>query len=170
VCLGRTYYRNQPATIRGVEAELTAEPFEGLVINGSLGWSELKAPDIKARTVNRRQGNPFWTGSAGIAYTVEDDRFGGSLTPRVDMTYESSQIVSGTSTRYNYLLPGKALFNARLTYENFEYDFSLALGVVNLFDKFYYINVFDYQGLGYPQTDAQPAAPRQWYLTLTKRF
>src|SRR5690606_27125126 len=73
VCLGRTYYRNQPATIRGVEAELTAEPADGLLINGSLGWSKLKAPDIAARAVNQRQNNPFWTASAGVAYTHEDD-------------------------------------------------------------------------------------------------
>jgi len=170
VCLGRTYFRNQPATIRGVEAELTAEPVDGLLINGSLGWSKLKAPDIAARLVNRRQNNPFWTASAGVAYRYEAGAIAGSLTPRLDMTYESSQIVSGTSTKYNYLMPGKALFNARLTYENDPYDFSVALGVTNLFDKFYYVNVFDYQGLGYPQTDAQPAAPREWYLTLSKRF
>jgi iron complex outermembrane receptor protein len=170
VCLGRTYYRNQPATIRGFESELTAEPIDGLLINGSLGWSKLKAPDIAVRTVNRRQSNPFWTASAGIQYTLEDDSIEGSLTPRIDMTYESSQIVSGTSTKYNYLMPGKALFNARLTYDNHAYDFTVALGVTNLFDKFYYVNVFDYQGLGYPQTDAQPAAPREWSLTVSKRF
>jgi iron complex outermembrane receptor protein len=86
------------------------------------------------------------------------------------MTYESSQIVSGTSTKYNGLLPSKALFNGRITYENDPYDFTVAVGVVNLFNKFYYVNVFDYQGLGYPQTDAQPAAPREWYLTVTKHF
>jgi iron complex outermembrane receptor protein len=170
VCLGRTYYRNQPASIRGFEAELTAEPIDGLLINGSLGWSKLKAPDIEARLVNRRQGNPFWTGSAGVQYTIESDAIGGSLIPRIDMTYESSQVVSGTSTKYNNLMRGKALFNARLTYNNDRYDFGLALGVTNLFNKFYYVNVFDYQGLGYPQTDAQPAMPRTWSLTVSKNF
>jgi iron complex outermembrane receptor protein len=170
VCLGRTYYRNQPASIRGFEAELTANPIDGLLINGSLGWSKLKAPDIAARAVNRRQNNPFWTASAGVQYTYESESFEGSLTPRVDMTYESSQVVSGSSTKYNHLMPAKALFNARLTYDNTAYDFSVALGVTNLFDKFYYVNVFDYQFLGYPQTDAQPAAPREWTLTVSKRF
>jgi iron complex outermembrane receptor protein len=170
VCLGRTYYRNQPASIRGFEAELTANPIDGLLINGSLGWSKLKAPDIAARTVNRRQNNPFWTASAGVQYTYEAESFAGSLTPRIDMTYESSQIVSGSSTKYNSLMPGKALFNGRLTYANTDYDFSVALGVTNLFNKFYYINVFDYQFLGYPQSDAQPAAPREWSLTVSKRF
>ena len=170
VCLGRTYYRNQPATIRGVEAELTAEPIDGLNLNGSLGWSKLEAPDIEARPVNQRQNNPFWTASAGVAYTFVDEVFAGSITPRVDMTYESSQIISGTSTKYNDLMPAKALVNARVTYQNDPYDFSIALGVTNLFDKFYYVNVFDYQGLGYPQTDAQPAQPREWYLTVSKKF
>ena len=169
-CLGRTYFRNQPATIRGVEAEYTINPLENLVINGSVGWSKFTAPDIEERTVNRRQSNPFWTASAGIQYKLAAPQIGGSVTPRLDWTYESSQIVSGTSTKYNYLMPGKSLFNARLTYDNENHDFSIAAGVVNVFNKFYYINVFDYQPLGYPQTDAQPAMPRTWSLTLTKRF
>jgi iron complex outermembrane receptor protein len=46
----------------------------------------------------------------------------------------------------------------------------VAFGVTNLFDKFYYVNVFDYQGLGYPQTDAQPGRPREWSITLRKNF
>ncbi|MBO9604188.1 MAG: TonB-dependent receptor [Novosphingobium sp.] len=170
VCLGRTYFRNQPATIRGVEAEYEINPIDNLEINGSVGWSKFWAPDIAARTVNRRQSNPFWTASAGIQYHIQADALGGSFTPRLDMTYESSQIVSGTSTKYNDLMPGKMLFNGRLTYENDKYDFSIAVGVVNLFNKFYYINVFDYQPLGYPQTDAQPAPPREWSLTLSKHF
>jgi iron complex outermembrane receptor protein len=170
VCLGRSYFRNQPATVRGVEMEYTINPIDNLEINGAVGWSKFKSPDIEDRTVNRRQSNPFWTASAGIQYRMESDYLGGSVTPRLDWTYESSQVVSGSSTKYNYLMPGKSLFNGRLTYENYQYDFSLALGVVNLFNKFYYRNVFDYQGLGYPQTDAQPAPPREWYLTLKKRF
>ena len=153
-------------------AELKYEinPIDNLEINGSVGWSKFWAPDIAARTVNRRQSNPFWTASAGIQYHIQADALGGSFTPRLDMTYESSQIVSGTSTKYNDLMPGKMLFNGRLTYENDKYDFSIAVGVVNLFNKFYYINVFDYQPLGYPQTDAQPAPPREWSLTLSKHF
>ncbi|WP_404712208.1 TonB-dependent receptor [Sphingomonas sp. MMS24-J13] len=170
VCLGRTYFRNQPAKIRGGEAEYTLNPIENLLINGSVGWSKFTAPDIAARTVNRRQSNPFWTASSGIQYKIPLDRIGGSITPRVDWTYEGSQIVSGTSTKYNGLLPAKSLFNGRITYDNTDHNFSIAVGVINMFNKFYYINVFDYQPLGYPQTDAQPAAPRQWSLTVSKKF
>jgi iron complex outermembrane receptor protein len=170
VCLGRTYFRNQPAKVRGFEAEYTINPIQNLIINGSVGWSKFTSPDISARTVNRRQSNPFWTANGGVQYMIPAEFLGGTITPRLDWTYESSQIVSGTSTKYNYLLPGKSLFNGRVTYDNKDHDFTLAVGVVNLFNKFYYINVFDYQPLGYPQTDAQPAAPRTWSVTLSKRF
>lgn len=79
-------------------------------------------------------------------------------------------MISGTSTKYNYLLPARSLFNGRVTYDNTDHDFTLAAGVTNLFNKFYYVNVFDYQPIGFPQTDAQPAHPREWYVTLKKRF
>jgi len=170
VCLGRNYYRNQPATIKGAELEYTITPLHALVINGSVGWSKFWSPDIAARTVNRRQGNPFWTANAGVQYEVASDAIGGSLTPRLDWTYESNQVISGTSTKYNNLMPARSVFNARLSYDNTVRDYTVAAGVTNLFDKFYYVNAFDYQPLGYPQTDAQPARPREWYLTLKKRF
>jgi iron complex outermembrane receptor protein len=170
VCLGRTYFRNQPATVRGIEAEYTVSLIENLLVSGSVGWSKFWAPDIAARTVNRRQGNPFWTASSGVQYKIPAEVFGGSLTPRIDWTYESSQIVSGTSTKYNSLMSTRNLFNTRVTYDNAKHDFSVALGVTNLLNHMYYRNVFDYQGLGYPQTDAQPAPQREWFLSLQKQF
>jgi iron complex outermembrane recepter protein len=170
VCLGRTYFRNQPATVRGIEAEYTVSLIENLLVSGSVGWSKFWSPDIAARTVNRRQGNPFWTASSGVQYRIPREVFGGSITPRLDWTYESSQVVSGTSMKYNGLMSTRNLFNTRVTYDNGGHDFSVALGVTNLLNHMYYRNVFDYQGLGYPQTDAQPAPRREWFLTLQKQF
>jgi iron complex outermembrane receptor protein len=170
VCIGRTYYVNVPASVRGVELEYTATPIDSLLINGSVGWSKFWSPDIAARTVNRRQGNPFWTANMGVQYAFATPGLGGNITPRLDWTFESSQIVSGTSTKYNHLMPARSLFNARITYDNIDRDFTIALGATNLFNKFYWVNVFDYQGLGYPQTDAQPGRPREWYLSFKKRF
>ena len=170
VCIGRTYYINKPATVRGFELEYTINPTDGLIVNGSVGWSKFKSPDISARLVNKRQFNPFWTANAGIQYEIPAEAIGGSITPRFDWTYESSQVTSGTSTKFNYLTPARSLFNGRITYANTDHDFTLAAGITNLFDKFYYRNVFDYQGIGFPQADAQPAPPREWSLTLSKRF
>jgi iron complex outermembrane receptor protein len=170
VCIGRTYYRNLPADVRGAELEYTISPTSALLINGSVGWSKFWSPDIAQRTVNRRQTNPFWTANTGIQYTFRGEALGGPITPRFDWTYESSQIVSGTSTKYNYLLPARSVFNGRVSYDNTARDFTLSAGVTNLFNQFYWVNVFDYQGLGYPQTDAQPGRPREWYFTVKKRF
>ncbi len=60
--------------------------------------------------------------------------------------------------------------NTRITYNNKDHDFSVAVGVTNLFDKFYYWNFFDYQAFGRANTEAQPAIERQWYLTVGKKF
>jgi iron complex outermembrane receptor protein len=170
VCLTRTYYVNVPATIRGAEFEYTLNPIDNLTINGSVGWSKFTSPDIAARAVNRRQGTPFWTANAGIAYEIPVTALQGSITPRVDWAYQSSEVISGTSTKYNALNGARSIVNARVTYENEEYDFTVAAGVTNLFDKFYYLNWFDYQAFGRPNTQAQPGAPQQWYLTVSKRF
>ena len=170
VCIGRTYYRNLPASARGAELEYTITPTRALMINGSVGWSKFWSPDIAARTVNKRQSNPFWTANTGVQYEFAAAAIDGTITPRLDWTYESSQIVSGTSTKYNSLLPAHSLVNGRVSYDNTDHGFTLSGGVTNLLNKFYYVNVFDYQGLGYPQTDAQPGRPREWYVTIKKRF
>ena len=170
VCIGRTYYVNEPATVRGVELEYTINPFGNLVINGSTGYSKFWAPDIAARKVNRRQGNPFWTANTGVQYEFHVTPIGGSITPRIDWTYEDSQIVSPVSTAYNGLLPAHSQFNGRITFESDRNGYTVALGATNLFNHFYWINVFDYQTLGYPETMAQPAAPREWYLSVSKKF
>ena len=174
VCTGRSWFINQPAKIKGFESELTVEPIDGLMINSSVGWSEFTAPDISTRAVNKRQQNPFWTLSGGVQYRIESDVLGGSITPRLDMTWESRQTSgSATTVTYNYLLKAKALFNARLTYVNTEHHFEVAAGIVNLLDKRYWVNIFDYSGGGtgtLPQTNGQPGMPRTWSLTVSKHF
>ena len=170
VCIGRTYYINEPGSVRGFELEYTINPVQNLLINGSVGWSKFWAPDIAREAVNNRQTNPFWTAAAGIQYSFPFEPLHGAVTPRLDWIYEDSQIVSGTSTAYNGLLPAHSQFNARITYDNDDKGFSVAVGATNLFNHFYWINVFDYQTLGYPETMAQPAPPREWYLTVAKSF
>jgi iron complex outermembrane receptor protein len=170
VCIGRTYYVNQPATVRGAELEYELNPVGSLLVNGSVGWSRFWSPSIAAQKVNRRQMNPFWTANAGVQYEIPASLLHGSITPRLDWVYEDSQIISTVSTTYNYLLPAHSQFNTRITYHSDTKGFEVALGATNLFNHFYWVNVFDYQTLGYPETMAQPAAPREWYLTVSKKF
>jgi iron complex outermembrane receptor protein len=171
VCLSRAYPIAAPGgNSRGFELEYTATPIHGLLINGSVGWSKFMSPTIKASTVHKRQPNPFWTANAGVQYAFETPVLAGSITPRLDWSYQSSEITNANGTKYDALTGARSVFNTRITYDNNDRDFSAAFGVTNLFDKFYYLNFFDYQLFGWPQTEAQPAQPRQWYLTLSKKF
>jgi iron complex outermembrane receptor protein len=51
-----------------------------------------------------------------------------------------------------------------------EYDFDVALGVTNMFDKQYYRQKTIFTVIGAPVNIGQPAPPREWYLTVKKRF
>jgi iron complex outermembrane receptor protein len=169
-CIGRTYYQNTPAEVWGFESELTAEPITGLLINGALGYNKVTSPDLYRRAANRRQSNPRWQASAGIQYEIEGAPLGGSITPRLDWSYQSSS-TSPSVVQERWNQAAFSLFNARLTYRLKDEGFSIAVGATNLFDKLYYLNYFVYQdNAGDGQVQAQPGAPRQWYLTLSKAF
>jgi len=167
-CIIRNYYKNTPANIWGFEAEASAEPIDGLVLNGALGYHKFSSPDVDNRSVNPRQPEPFWTANAGIQYTIEDAPLDGTITPRVDWSYQGSRIQSTRTTEWNQ--PAYSLVNARLTYALPDNGFSVALGVTNLFDKVYYHNFFILQDFGQSNVQGQPGAPREWYLQLSKDF
>jgi len=169
-CLGRTYYQNTPAEVWGLESEVTAEPIDGLLINGAIGYNKLTSPDLARRVANRRQSNPRWQASAGIQYAIEGAPLGGTITPRLDWSYQSSS-TSNSVVQERWNQPAFSLFNARITYSLQDEGLSVAAGATNLFDKLYYLNYFVYQdAAGDGQVQAQPGAPRQWYLTLSKTF
>jgi iron complex outermembrane receptor protein len=49
-------------------------------------------------------------------------------------------------------------------------SWSAALEVTNLFDKYYYLTLFDNVESGGNQVDGQPGHPREWAITLKKKF
>ncbi|MCW2370276.1 MULTISPECIES: TonB-dependent receptor [unclassified Sphingobium] len=170
-CIGRTFYQNTPGKVKGFELELDFRPVEGLAVGGSIGYHKFSSADLDARPAgqNRRPvAIPELKANAGIQYEVDAPALQGTVTPRVDWFYTGSQVYSPDRVEYNQ--DGYSLVNARLTYANKEYDFSIAAGVTNVFKQFYWRNYFIYQAIGYPQINGQPGAPREWYLTLNKRF
>lgn len=59
--------------------------------------------------------------------------------------------------------------NLGITYETADKDWSLALGVTNLFDKFYYVGTNEnVAGFGVNQGILAP--PREWSLTVKRTF
>jgi len=149
--------------VRGLELEVTAEPIDRLVINGSAGYTD------RGSTTGRPIGFPDWTASGGIQYMVEVPAIDGSITPRLDWFYNSA---IAYSTDYTHIDdPARSTFNARITYKNDDLQMDVALGVTNLTDKEYYRQKTVFiQGLGAPANIGQPAPPREWYLSVAKRF
>jgi iron complex outermembrane receptor protein len=169
-CVPRTYYTNTPGEVKGVEAEFEARPFDGLSLNGAVGYARFDSPDLRAagRANDRLVGIPETNANAGIQYELNVPFLGGSVTPRLDWFYTGS--IAFSTTRNDLTQGGYSVFNGRITYLNEEHEFSVALSTTNLFDKSYYYNYFDYQALGFPNTNAQPSRPREWALTLGKKF
>ena len=173
-CIGRTFFINLPGETKGFELELEAHPVDRLSINASLGYAKFTSPELNApgRITNRLTaigiGIPEWTASGGIEYEIDVPQLGGTITPRVDVFYTGS--VPFDARDPFFFQDPYATVNTRITYELEEMDLTAALGATNLTDNFHYNNVFNYNSIGFASTQAQPAAPREWYLSVAKRF
>ncbi|MEH3107851.1 MAG: TonB-dependent receptor [Sphingomonas fennica] len=169
-CIPRTYFVNTPGKVKGFEVEIDARPLDGLSINGSLGYARFTSQDLSAptRANDRLAGLPEINANAGIQYVQEAAPLAGTITPRLDWIYTGSIFPSPNRNTFNQ--SAYSVFNARLTYYNSAHDLTVALGATNLFGKHFYQNYFIYQDVGFPNVNAQPAAPRQWFLELGKRF
>jgi len=149
--------------VRGLELEATLEPIDGLNFNYSFGYTD------RGATTGRPIGFPDFTMSGGVQYFIDVPVLDGSITPRLDWFWISEV---AWSTDYDHFDdPARSTFNARVTYQNDEHEYEVALGITNLLDKEYYLNKTIFiQGLGAPANIGQPSAPREWYVSLSKRF
>jgi len=166
----RTYYVNTPGKVKGFELEAEARPIDGLSINGAVGYAHFTSPDLRiaSRANDRLAGIPEINATAGIQYTLPVTSLGGTLSPRLDWFYTGS--IAESSARNDYNQPAYSTFNARLTYANDEHKFTVSVGATNLFSKLYYRNFFVYQDIGFPNVNAQPGPPREWFVEIGKRF
>ena len=173
------------AHIQGLEAELFARPVDGLQIDGSVSWIDFEYqcvfpavvgvagpnecssdPAVVGLLGDRPPALPEWKWSFGIQYDIPFA--GGTLTPRYDMNYFGE--TSGGVTSGGFPLPSYHIGNARLTWRDADDEWQLALEVTNLFDEYYFLTTFDLRGAGAGFVKAQPGRPREWALTLTRRF
>jgi len=167
------------AHIKGFEAELSVRPVQGLSIDGALSYV-----DFAYQSINPAAGGatnptgpqlddyppytPKWKWSIGAQYEILLGNVG-SLTPRVDAAYQST-IYAGSSNTPFEVLPNYTLVNARLTWANADKDLEISGEVTNIFDKYYYLTAFDLTGAGSGIASKQPGRPREWAVTVKKKF
>lgn len=159
---------------KGVEAEFTLRPTEGFSIDGSVSYLDFKYtkldPSVSGTSLDDPlAGAPKWKWALGAQYEIDAGSFG-SITPRIDATYQGDIY---TGFKYNGVaqnIDAYTIVNARLTWQNPDRDLSVSLEVTNLTDEYYYVTLFDLRGAGAGLDKAQPGRPREWAVSVKKSF
>lgn len=167
------------ARIRGIEVE-GALRFNGLRFTLAANYLDAKIKTARApgngldvppsalpQAGTRLAFAPEYRVNAGLEYEASLGGLG-TLTPRVDVAYQSSVKYDSTGSDLS-TEPGYTMVDGRLTWA-YRDDLSLALGITNIFDKYYNTFIFNtfVQNLGSLVTS--PSRPREWSLTVRKSF
>ena len=162
-----------PGKVRGFEIEATATPVENLTINYTAGYNDFSSSIKDVTSPGYRNPHsliqPKWNMSAGIQYDLHLANMG-TLTPRLDWFYTSHNTNSAPAAEPDpaiNVIPAYNLFNARLTYNSKDRDWSVSVAVTNLFDKFYW---YSFAAPGGQNTLGNPGRPREWAITLRRNF
>lgn len=176
------------ADIKGIEIETTIRPVRGMSIDGSLSYIDFEYKRFgtyTAGTTTVAVGGPTnlngpqfgdyapftpkWKWSIGAQYEIELGGGAGSLTPRIDASYQS-KVYTVSANRPTNRIDAYALANARLTWRNADGDLDVSLEVTNLFDKYYLLTLYDQTVGGQGYVSGQPGRPREWAVNVKKKF
>jgi len=158
--------------VRGVELEATAEPVDNLLFDASVSYLKFNYTKLNPGVgiiEDVRPYTPSWKWSVGAQYQFDLGDVG-SLTPRVDVAYTSA-VYSSNRKRPTGRIAGYTIANARVTWKSADDNWEAGLEVTNLTDKLYYVINADLSfipSIGY--TWATPARPREWALTVKRKF
>src|SRR5665213_565476 len=169
----------EPASIRGIEEQLSATPVDGLHLNLNFGYNQFRSKAANAAAPGYVDPSvklqPEINMSGGMQYDLKFASVG-TLAPRIDWTYQSFMTNGPTNVvqvHPYYILPGYGLFNLRLNYTPEVGKWNLSAGITNLLNKFYWEQLGAASLPGAPLVSGRvgtPGRPREWTLTFTKNF
>ncbi len=162
------------ANVKGAELEIEAKPVRGLSIDASAGLLDFNyvslSPFALKAGITTSMTTPFaprWKASSGIQYAFGLGSMG-TLTPRVDFSYQGSLYESAQNARYNEI-SGYSLVNGRVTWASADDHWQIAAQFTNLGNKLYYTGLFDNRGSSQTVQGA-PGPPQEWAVTLKRNF
>jgi len=161
--------------IYGLEAEFTANPVANLTLDGSLGLNRARGDQDDPTAIDyidpHVKSTPEINANLGAQYLIEMGDFG-SLTPRIDWFFMGKQSFGATNRAPTpaEINPSISTFNARLTYETPNRDWTASLAVTNLTDKFYWVGLVGSLPEAGGGQSGMPSRPREWSLTLKRSF
>ncbi len=161
------------ARIIGLEIEGQLRPVDGFIIDGAFSYLDFDYTQVEtSRTgVTADMVTPYtpkWKYSIGVQYEI-DVASSGSITPRVDYSYQSAVFSNAVNVPESRVAP-YGLLNARLTWRAPDKDLEVSLSATNLLNKFYFNNKSAQPGAPYFAVSGQPGRPREWAITVKKSF
>jgi iron complex outermembrane recepter protein len=165
--------------VKGVELEAVFRPVAGLSIDAAYNYFDFKYtfvdPAVSTATprpwhITADDTLPFspkskWSLGATYEFALAN---GSTIAPRVDYSHQASFYTNAANQPSNYI-ESYGLLNARLTWRSADQMLDVSLEGTNLSDKYYFTSRADQlQAAGH--TDGAPGRPREWALTLKKRF
>jgi iron complex outermembrane receptor protein len=166
------------AHVKGAELEINYRPIAGLLIDGSFSTLNFDYTYINpaaggpTRPTGPQYGMlpayvPETKWSLGVQYEFSLGDIG-SLTPRLDVTYQGDLYTNGSNGPTN-LIKAYTLANARITWSSGNGDWDTSFEVTNLTNEYYFLTRFD-QFTTTGITDGQPGRPREFGLTVRRKF
>ncbi|MCW2368172.1 TonB-dependent receptor [Sphingobium sp. B11D3D] len=176
------------ATLKGLEAELSLEPVDNLLIDASAALLDFKydqlsgcSPALTPTTCTAPSGGlgaglrygmtlpyaPKRQISVGAQYKF-DIGSAGSITPRLDWSWRSRQQTLTVQNNVLSYLPSYGLLNGRIAWNSADDDWQLALQVTNITNKLYWTGIGPNNNSG--TVAANPGMPREWSLSLKRTF
>ena len=165
------------ATVKGLELEAVLRPLAGLQLDASYSYIDFEYDTISPRvtSITLAMTAPYmpetkW--SFGAQYEIPLGDLG-SITPRVDVNYQGEMYANASNTNAfslvsNYI-DSYTVANARVTWKDGEDKWESSLELTNFTNEYYLLSRADqYTGAGH--TDGVPGRPREWALTVKRKF
>jgi len=163
------------ADVSGFEVETEIYPTDRLSIDASLSYLDFEYQSISADAVAsgitldmRAPFTPEWHYSIGAQYEISLGDWG-TLTPRLDFSYQDSFFVSAVNRAPYNEIDSYSLLNGRVTWRSADEDWQVALELTNVTDELYYLGIFDNRGSS-KAIQGQPAPPMQWAISVKRNF
>lgn len=156
--------KNVKATVTGIEAELSAIPFDGMEITGTLGTmnGKIKNSSLKLQDTPSLQ----WRLGAAYTFLVGDNgstlRIGGDVSHSGSYFNTADNVPTGKVAAYEN-------FNAQIIYTPPDGRWQFMLSGTNLSNHVYSTHTFDI-AKGFIASVDYPSTPRQWLATVRYKF
>jgi iron complex outermembrane receptor protein len=163
------------AVIKGVELETEWRPTHEFSVNASFSYLDFYftslTPNALESGITYSQQSPYinkWKGDIGTQYEINVGA-AGTVTPRVDVSYQSSMQTSVPNDAPFTEIPGRTLADGSLAWR-LDSKWEATFRVKNMFNKLYYLNVWS--ALTNPTSNVigDPAPPREFFVSVKRNF